>query len=381
MWKSKYRCFIIESRYVCTKDNDLAEVYSSLKSAVRYKEYDDGFGRHLKKVIDSLEAFARNRRLLDKNLYAEVCKTVSLCYDICTLSDADFDNARYMLIDAIYKLQELDDLADKTSPLPSAEDGGYDPKVSRRELVIRVTHVTRDMSIANTYDKVYYVDVDRFGDKEESCINLASLDGGSVRLISATEDAVILKWGEEEFRVNFGAEVSTKEYLIDNPLLSSDSLKLTFSYCRVPKYAELWSMIAKLGGDELDGKEEKHILFARKKVILHYIDKAIEQGNTGLYVAKALLTEYNNWGTCKIDSLYFFRQQLLKGIECGCLAPDNHFGWEWLEVATRYNDPADFMEDMDLYYEVLDTAAGYGVVEAIDIMNSIWEPEQIIEED
>ena len=39
------------------------------------------------------------------------------------------------------------------------------------------------------------------------------------------------------------------------------------------------------------------------------------------------------------------------------------------------------MENMELYYEVLDTAAGYGVVEAIDIMDSIWEPEQIIEED
>ena len=39
------------------------------------------------------------------------------------------------------------------------------------------------------------------------------------------------------------------------------------------------------------------------------------------------------------------------------------------------------MEDMDLYYEVLDTAASHGVVEAIDIMSSIWEPEQITEED
>lgn len=76
------------------------------------------------------------------------------------------------------------------------------------------------------------------------------------------------------------------------------------------------------------------------------------------------MTECNHWGTCKINSLYFFRQQLLKGIECGCLTPDNYFGWEWLEVATKYNDPADFMEDMELYYEVLDTAAGYGVIEA-----------------
>ena len=222
---------------------------------------------------------------------------------------------------------------------------------------------------------------EKVGGNEETCINLPRLDGGRVKLVSVTEDAVTLKWGEEEFHVNFGSEVSTKEYLIDNPHLSSDSLKLTFSYHKTPNYAELWSMIAKVGCDELEGKEERRALTARKKYILHHIKKAIEHGNTGLYLTDALLSIYNNWGTCEIDNIRFFREKLLKGIERGCLAPDNHYGWEWLEVASRYNDPADFMEDMEMYYEVLDTAAGYGVVEAIDIMDSIWEPEQIIEED
>jgi len=381
MWKSKYRCFIIESRYVCTKDNNLAEGYSSLKSVVQYKEFADEFGRQLKKVIDSLEAFAYNRKLLDKKLYAEIRKTLTLCYDTCTLSDADFDNARYMLIDTIYKLQELEELADKASPLTFSKDEGYDPKASYKELGIKTTHVTRDMSVGNTYSVDYYTDIDQFGGNEETCINLPRLDGGRVKLVSVTEDAVTLKWGEEEFHVNFGSEVSTKEYLINNPLLSSDLLKLTFSYRKSPNYAELWSMIAKVGCDELEGKEERRALTARKKYILHHIKKAIEQGNTGLYMAKALLTEYNNWGTCKINNLNFFRQQLLEGIERGSLAPDNYFGWEWMEVATKYNAPTDFMEDMELYYEVLDTAACHGVVEAIDIMDSIWEPEQIIEED
>ena len=87
------------------------------------------------------------------------------------------------------------------------------------------------------------------------------------------------------------------------------------------------------------------------------------------------------WSTCEISDLHAFQKKLLEGIEHGCLAPDNHYGWEWLEVAAKYNNPASFMEDMDLYYEVLDTAASHGVVAAIDIMSSIWEPEQIIEED
>ena len=294
MWKSKYRCFIIESRYVCTKDNNLAEGYSSLKSVVQYKEFADEFGRQLKKVIDSLEAFAYNRKLLDKKLYAEIRKTLTLCYDTCTLSDADFDNARYMLIDTIYKLQELEELADKASPLTFSKDEGYDPKASYKELGINATHVTRDMSVGNTYSVDYYTDIDQFGGNEETCINLPRLDGGRVKLVSVTEDAVTLKWGEEEFHVNFGSEVSAKEYLINNPLLSSDLLNLTFSYRKSPNYAELWSMIAKVGCDELEGKEERRALTARKKYILHHIKKAIEQGNTGLYVAKALLTEYNN---------------------------------------------------------------------------------------
>lgn len=381
MLKSKYKCFIIGNRYVCTKDPDLAAVYSMLKSVARYEQINDEFMGQLKKLIDSLEAFASNRKLLAKSLYAETRKTLTLCYDTCMLSEADFDNTCHTLVDIIYKLQELEELADKTFPLAYTNLEGYDPNADYRELRIRATHVIRDMSVGNTYDVDYYAEIDPFGKKVGKCIKLDCLDGGCVKLVSATEDTVTLQWGEEEFRVDLGSDASTNQYLIDNPRLSSDTLRLTFSYYKVPGYAELWSMIAKLGCDELNGKEEKHILFARKKAILHFIDKIIEQGNTGLYVAKALLTEYNNWGTCKINSLHFFRQQLLEGIERGCLTPDNHFGWEWLEVATKYNDPADFMEDIELFYEVLDTAACYGVVEAIDIMNSIWEPEQIIEED
>lgn len=383
MWKSKYKCFVIKSRYVCSKDNDLAKVYSSAKKAIHYHNADNIFEILLKEIIDNLVTFARHRGLLDESLFISVHKTLTLGYDTYQLSDDDFEMVRKMLIDCIYNFQELEELADNVSPLVNANDETeeYDSCATYKEIKIRVIHVTRDMSVGNTYDVDYYDDIDQFDNKKERRICPDYLDGEGVRLISVTEKAVTLSWGEEEFHVNFETEVSTEEHLINNPLLSSDSLKLTFTYRHIPSYAELWNMIASLGCDELDEKEERHILTARKKDILHFIDKLIEQGYTGLYVAKALLTEYNNWGTCKINNLNFFRQQLLEGIERGSLAPDNYFGWEWMEVATKYNAPTDFMEDMELYYEVLDTAACYGVVEAIDIMDSIWEPEQIIEED
>lgn len=382
MWKSKYKCFVIKSRYACTKDKDLAQVYLLMKRASTYLDIDGSFGGLLKETIGTLEDFARHRSLQGESLYMATRKVLTTAYDTYTLFNSEFETVRSTLIDCIYKLQELEEIADRTSPLAGNEAGteGYDSKAKCREIQIRATHATHDMSVSNCYDKYYHFDIDPFN-KEEKIISLDTLDGGCVKITSNTKDAATLEWGNKKFYVELGTHVSTEECLMDNPLLSSDSLKLTFTYRKVPNYAGLWNMIASLGRDELDEKEEKYMLTARKKEILHFIDKAIGKGNTGLYVAKALLTEYNNWGTCEINCIQSFRHELLKGIERGCLAPDNHFGWEWMEVATKYNDPSGFMEDMELYYEVLDTAAKHGVVEAIDIMNSIWEPEQIIEDD
>ena len=45
------------------------------------------------------------------------------------------------------------------------------------------------------------------------------------------------------------------------------------------------------------------------------------------------------------------------------------------------NDPEEFMTDMERYYDILATADEEGNEIALDIMNAIWEPEQIIEED
>ena len=258
---------------------------------------------------------------------------------------------------------------------------GYDSRATHRELRIRATHVTRDMSVGNTYDTDYYVDIDHLDNNKTTYIDLTTLNGGRIEIVKVTADTITLRWHERVFCVNFGAEVSTDASLIDNQLLSLDSLQLTFAYREIPDYIGIWNMIASLGRDEKERKTERSILAAQKKEILHFIEIAIGHGNTGLYVAKALLNIYNDWSTCEISDLSAFQKELLEGIEHGCLAPDNYYGWEWLEVAAKYNNPACFMEDMDLYYEVLDTAASHGVVEAIDIMSSIWEPEHIIEED
>lgn len=381
MWKSKYKCFIIRSRYICTKDRDLATVYTLVKQAVRPSVTPDDFGILLKETICALERFASHRRLTNESRYIDVSMSIKWAYDTYDISDEDFQRTQVLLYDCLYGLQELEECADKISPLAVPGTKGYYSRATRRELRIRATHMTRDMSVGNTYDIDYYVDIDRLDDNKTTYIDLTTLNGGRIEIVKVTADTITLRWHERVFCVNFGAEVSTDASLIDNQLLSLDSLQQTFAYREIPDYIGIWNMIASLGRDEKERKTERSILAARKNEILHFIEIAIEHGNTGLYVAKALLNIYNDWSTCEISDLSAFRKELFEGIEHGCLAPDNHYSWEWLEVATKYNNPDCFMEDMDLYYEVLDTAASHGVVEAIDIMNSIWEPEQIIEED
>ena len=381
MWKSKYKCFIIRSRYICTKDSDLATVYTLVKQAVRPSVTPDDFDILLKETICALERFASHRRLTNESRYIDVSMSIKWAYDTYDISEEDFQRTQVMLYDCLYGLQELEEYADRNAPLAEPDTNGYDSLATYRELRIRATHVTRDMSVGNTYDTDYYVDIDHLDNNKTTYLDLTTLNGGRIEIVKVTADTITLRWHERVFCVNFGAEVSTDASLIDNQLLSLDSLQLTFAYREIPDYIGIWNMIASLGRDEKERKTERSILAAQKKDILHFIKIAIEHGNTGLYVAKALLNIYNDWSTCEISDLSAFQKELFEGIEHGCLAPDNHYGWEWLEVATKYNNPDCFMEDMDLYYEVLDTAASHGVVEAIDIMNSIWEPEQIIEED
>lgn len=119
----------------------------------------------------------------------------------------------------------------------------------------------------------------------------------------------------------------------------------------------------------------------QEQQVLDLLDKAIEGGFVEAYPLKALLFASNNWSKCIIARIGFFQDILLEGIEKGCLEPDKHLAWEWLEAAATNNDPEEFMTDMEHYYDILATAAENGNDIALDIMNTIWEPEQIIEED
>lgn len=114
---------------------------------------------------------------------------------------------------------------------------------------------------------------------------------------------------------------------------------------------------------------------------LGILDSLIGEGDHSLYPLKALLSASNNWHTTVIVRMSQFRDILLEGIEKGCLSPDDEEGWSWLLTATESNDPAEFMTDVDRFYNLLADAMEAGNQDAREIMDMIWEPEQIIEED
>ncbi len=114
--------------------------------------------------------------------------------------------------------------------------------------------------------------------------------------------------------------------------------------------------------------------------VLHYVDLYLEE-DPEMYAIKAMLEASNNWDTFEIVRPDQYRAILLEGIDKGALAPENAFAWSMLGLAAQSNDPQEFMTDIDRYYDLLATAVEHGNTDALDIMNTIWEPEQIIEED
>lgn len=118
-----------------------------------------------------------------------------------------------------------------------------------------------------------------------------------------------------------------------------------------------------------------------KAQALTLLDEAIAGGMVEAYVLSALLSASNDWKTCRILRPGEFRVILEEGVAHGCLAPDRARAWTWLAVAAENNDPTFFMDDMDQYYDLLYRAAAAGNGEALALMNAVWAPEHLVEED
>lgn len=393
-------CYIIDKQYLCTDNENIANAYYSIRKISFWKVNEWSDDPDLNKVLSyyspdvesdselflladiivNLKKFAGYTGLSDNPLFLEISKQLNLAVETYKMYPQDVDSVRDIVLATLSDIKQLDRLGSKYLKDKTSDIVSYNHKLSSVEFVVTVSHTTMDMSVANKYDSNFYFD---FKDLQNTkAIDLGFLDGGRIELISVKKDSVCVKWLDREFFVGLNSPVSTDTIRIDNPYLSSDFAYITFTYRKFPNYAELINMIIAIGSDEAEVSDEKNAAIrARKCDVMHFIDKTIEHGNTGLYVAKALLESADDWSTCEINHLESFRMFLLKAVEKGALSPKNHFGWDWMEIATKYNDPSCFMEDMELFYNILASAAEEGVVEAMDIMDLIWEPEQIIEED
>lgn len=256
-------------------------------------------------------------------------------------------------------------------------------KFEKPYLVVTVKYSTMDMSVGNSERQDYFIPVDQLlpGGKLPKC------DG--VRLYG---DYNVLEVGEDAIRLGS----SGKEFLIkrdDKPgegrscggrnqggvwteTLDIFEYRTPLSRHEINKIPEMALDVAELPKKDFLEKREGRMR------VLGFIERAVYEGNAGMYVALALLEASDDWGTCKIDRPDVFREIFTKGLQENALAPNiENPAWDWMEVAIKNNDPSEFADDMDLYYDALATASGNGVWLARDIVDIIWEPENCQEED
>lgn len=247
-------------------------------------------------------------------------------------------------------------------------------------LDIDVHHYVRDQSAGVNHDNHY--SFDRSELKLGILLDLTLDSCGKIAVDSMTDTTVTIAYANSVRTLALGDEWKIGPFLVYNPYVSSDEATITIRYHKLTvreQMSELLDRILKIHEKTL------HPLIPSttddEQRVLNLLDIGIEEGNVGLYPLKALLSACNNWYTCRILRHGLFESILLEGIEKGALAPDDAEGWEWLTVAAETNDPSEFMTDMDRYYDLLASAAENGNTDALDIMNEIWPPEQIIEED
>ncbi len=147
---------------------------------------------------------------------------------------------------------------------------------------------------------------------------------------------------------------------------------------KVPDHKEIINAIIEFGNTPASDTPDYR---ARQNELLRQVDVDIERGHTGMWVCKALLESCRDWSTCEITYPDRFKHLLLEAIDHGALAPDDIIGWDWMDVAVRNNDPAEFMDDTLRFFELLADAGENGISGAFDIMDMIWEPENCQEED
>lgn len=256
-------------------------------------------------------------------------------------------------------------------------------KFDNAYLAVTVRRETRDMSVGHVEKEDFYISTDRLIPGEK----LPVPDGGSLyadyTVLKVSDEAIELSRNGSEFIVKKDADPADGISCGgSNGGGVSGSSSVIFEY-RTPLSREEIDKIPEMALDAVSVPGKDWLESSNRHIrVLDFVKRAVKEGNTGLYVALALLTASSNWEYCEIYRPEQFRKIFTEGLRKGALAPDiDNPAWNWMDIAIMNNDPGEFADDMDLYYDALATAAENGVWLARDIIDMIWEPENCQEED
>lgn len=247
-------------------------------------------------------------------------------------------------------------------------------------LEVVAVHDIMDMSVASSYSEKVYADVAQLKSGDRFCTG--SLPVGTIFIASVSPQSVSLTVDGEPVSLNLEERWVGSPYLTQTPMISRDEVTPIIRLFRlkpwdfIPDIMDEIILVHRHGGGSVSKSTTE-----KEQMVLDLIDVDIEAGNAGSWVVKALLAASNDWHTKTIVRQGLFESILLDGIDDGALGPNDKDGWRWLALAAEANDPTNFISDKEKYYDLLASAAENGIYEALDIMDAIWPPEQIIEED
>lgn len=210
--------------------------------------------------------------------------------------------------------------------------------------------------------------------------------GKTVGIADAGEDYVLVDFMGKILQITPGhpRETDFASILPDGTMPTAEtveevSMRFSIVHCLLDDYIfEAAGELSRVYEDRGVGEDiEKEL----KDLLMSKVERCIGLGYADMFPLRALLAATDRWNIPEIVRPDEFRRLLLEGVEEGALAPECEIGWYWLGIAAEYNDPTHFMDDMERYYELLADAAAEDVGEAREIMDRIWEPENLQEED
>lgn len=208
----------------------------------------------------------------------------------------------------------------------------------------------------------------------------------TVSIVSAGDDAVLVSFLGKVLEVRLGKTTTTGfvSVLPAGAMLTADTadeVQMSFELfdCLLDDY--IFEAAGDLSRVYENGDAGEAVEKELKDLLMSKVERCIGLGYADMFPLRALLAATDRWNIPEIVRPEEFRRLLLEGVEEGALAPECEIGWYWLGIAAEYNDPTHFMDDMERYYELLADAAAEDVGEAREIMDRIWEPENLQEED